>query len=71
MRTFISQAGLAKRLGMGENTIASRLRSRAVGPDGILLQPIKPDVLLFEVENLPSLRARLATHKHTEANIEA
>lgn len=69
MRTFISQRGVAKRLGHSSATIGNRLRERGVQPDGILIQEGKPDCLLFELEALPQLRDALGKNLPVEAHI--
>ena len=57
---------------MSENTVAARIRTRAVDPDGVLIQPgNKVDVLLFETERIPQLRNALATRAPAESEIEA
>lgn len=70
MKSFVSQTGLSKRIGISPNTLSVRLRTHGVEPDGVLLVPTKPDVLLFNVERLNSLRATLTQHKPVEANIQ-
>jgi hypothetical protein len=59
MKTFVSQAGLARRLGRSENLIAARLRARGVAPDGILIRETKCDTLLFATERVNELRVLL------------
>lgn len=71
MKTFVSQTGLATRLGIEANTLAVRLRKNSVEPDGILLRPTQPDVLLFDLERVNQLRNALGTKNPIEANIQA
>lgn len=67
-KTYISQRGLAKRIGHAQATIGNRIREHGVKPDGILIQDGKLDCLLFEVERLPELRKSLG-NLPVEANI--
>lgn len=69
MKTFVSQSGLASRIGIAQNTLATRLRQRGIDPDGILLRPAQPDVLLFDLQRVNHLRNALGTQKPVESNI--
>jgi len=71
MKSYVSQAGLAKRLAMSENSIGARLRARGIAPDAVLIQPAgRPDGLLFSVERLPELRGLLGS-KPIESEIQS
>lgn len=71
MKAYVSHSQLAARIGIAPNTLATRIRQRSVDPDGVLLRPSQPDVLLFDLERVAVLRTALATQKPVESKTKA
>lgn len=61
--TYITFNSLARHLKVPTTTLFRRVRELEIQPDAITVETGRPSVLLFDTENVPVIRDRLANHK--------
>jgi hypothetical protein len=53
---YLSQADLAKRIGISANTLRTRCFAAGIVPDGLVVQNRRHDILLFKSERFAEIR---------------